>query len=167
MQKLAELTETRVAHDRRADKLAELIREQTRQLEARQEEASRLDMSQAELSQQLAAAKEHRSGMVSRKHTLMDLERQLEGVDAGVRELLHRKEQDAAGEAFSYVWGTVADLIAAEVTHAVLIETALGEYDQYLVVEDSRLLLADADLLADFPGRIPAICLDRLPPFVS
>jgi len=164
---LAELTETRVTHDRRADELAEFIREQTRQLEARQAETSRLDASQAKLSQQLAAAKEHRSGMVSRKHTLMDLERQLEGVDAGIRELLHRKEWDTQGETFSYVWGMVADLIAAEVANAVLIETALGEYDQYLVVEDSGRLLADADLLADFPGRIPAICLDRLPPFVD
>ena len=164
---LAELTDTKMAQDCRAQTLAESIREQTRQLEARQEEASRLDASQAELSQQLAAAKEHRSGMVSRKQTLMDLERQLEGVDAGVRELLHRKEQDATGEAFSYVWGMVADLVAAEVAHAVLIETALGEYDQYLVVEDSQRLLADADTLADFPGRIHTICLDRLPPFVD
>jgi len=164
---LGELTQTKSDLDRKADELAKLIVEQTRQLEARQQEASRLDVSQAKLSQQLAAAKEHRSGMVSRKQTLLDLERKLEGVDAGVRELLHRKEQDTAGEAFGYVWGMVADFVAAEVSHAMLIETALGEYDQYLVVEDSQKLMADADQLADFPGRIHTICLDRLPPFVN
>ena len=59
-------------------------------------------------------------------------------IDAGVRELLHRCEQDP--EAFSYARGMVADLISADVANAMLIETALGEYDQYIVVNDSQAL---------------------------
>ncbi|NLX23916.1 MAG: chromosome segregation protein SMC [Phycisphaerae bacterium] len=164
---LAELATARAAHDERATELADLIRRQTLELEQKQEAATQLDANQAELSRQLAAAKEHRSGMLSRKQTLVDLDRKHEGVDAGIRELLHRKEQDSTGRAFPYVWGMVADLIAADVSSAVLIETALGEFDQYLVVEDSRALLADAQMLADFPGRIPTLCLDLLPPFVN
>ena len=164
---LAELMTTRANQDRRAYELAEQITELSKQLEDKQRESDQLGANQAELNRALAAAKEHRSGMLSRKQTLEDLEYKLEGVDAGVRELLHRKEQDATGQTFDYVWGMVADLVVADVASAVLIETALGEYDQYLVVEDSRRLMADAEMLADFPGRIPTICLDRLPPFID
>ncbi|HOW71600.1 MAG TPA: chromosome segregation protein SMC [Phycisphaerae bacterium] len=164
---LAELTGYQSQLDERGRELAATIAEHGRQLDEQQQEAARLDADQSELNQQLAAAKEHRSGMVSRKQTLLDLDRKLEGVDSGVRELLHRKEQDTTGRAFAYVWGMVADLIAADVANAALIETALGEYDQYLVVEQSRLMLADAGMLADFPGRVPAICLDLLPPFID
>ncbi|HSW45940.1 MAG TPA: chromosome segregation protein SMC [Phycisphaerae bacterium] len=164
---LAETMASRAARDRRAHELAGLIEDLSARIEQKQQEAERLGADQAELSRQLASAKEHRSGMLSRKHTLEDLERNLEGVDAGVRELLHRKEQDSAGQSFGYVWGMVADLIAADVSHAALIETALGEYDQYLVVGDSGLLIADVQVLADCPGRIPTICLDRLPAFID
>lgn len=164
---LDSLAGTRADIESRAQSLAELIQSQTQQLDLKQQEASRLGEDQARLNAQLGAAREHRSGLLSRKQTLADLERKLEGVDAGVREVLHRKEQDAEGRAFSYVWGMVADLIAADVAHAALIETALGEFDQYLVVEDSKAMMADADLLADFPGRVPALCVDLLPPFVD
>ena len=162
---LAELTEHKSRLVAKGEELAATIAEHARQMEEKQREAAKLDADQNELNQQLAAAKEHRSGMISRKQTLLDLDRKLEGVDSGVRELLHRKEKDSTGKAFSYVWGMVADLIAADVSSAALIETALGEHDQYLVVEKSNLLLADAAMLADFPGRVPAICLDLLPPF--
>jgi len=126
---LADLMATRANQDRRAYELAERIGELTRRLETRQHESEQLGANQAELNHELTAAKEHRSGMLSRKQTLQDLESKLEGVDAGVRELLHRKEQDATGQTFGYVWGMVADLVAADVAHAALIETALGEYD--------------------------------------
>ena len=164
---LADLMAIRAAQDRKAHELTQRIGELSELVDKKQEESERLGANLSELSRQLAAAKEHRSGMLSRKLTLQDLERRLEGVDAGVRELLHRKEQDPTAVEFGYVWGMVADLVAADVQNAALIETALGEFDQYLVVEDSRALLADAGTLADFPGRILAICLDRLPPFID
>lgn len=153
--------------EQRAAQIADQIAARTQQLEEKKQEALRLDATRAELNGQLAAAKEYRSGLLSRRNLLLDLDRKREGVDAGVRELLHRKEQDATGQTFSYVRGMVADLIAVDVSHAVLIETALGEFDQYLVVDDSQAFFNDADMLADFPGRVQAVCLDRLPPFVN
>lgn len=162
---LRDLLETKARIDRRSEEIAELILAETERLEERKHRAAQLDTNRAELNQQSAAAKEYRSGLLSRKQVLVDLDHQLEGVDAGVRELLHRCEQDP--EAFSYVRGMVADLISADVSNAMLIETALGEYDQYIVVNDSRALYRHADTLADFPGRVNAICLDQIPPYIN
>jgi len=161
------LLETKATIERQAEELAQLIKDQTARLEEKKQLAARLDADRAKLNQQLAAAKEYRSGLLSRQQLLLDLDKQMEGVDAGVRELLHRKEQDTLGQTFPYVLGMVADLVAADVANAKLIETALGEYDQYIVVEDSRAFFNDADILDEFPGRVNAICLDRLPPFID
>ncbi len=164
---LAALTEARREIDARAAEITEQIRFRNEQLEASKQRAAQLDAERAELNGRVAAAKEYRSGLLSRRQVLTDLEQRHEGVDAGVRELLHRKERDASGQTFSYVRGMVADLIAVDVAHAALIETALGEYDQYLVIEDSEAFFRDAEVLADFPGRVRAICMDRLPPFID
>ncbi len=197
------LLETKANIDHRAGQITELIQAESTKLEEKKHDAARLDATRAELNHQLAAAKEFRSGLCSRKQLLTDLERDLEGVDAGVREVLRRRtegQRDAencelriadcefaaerpssqsairnpqsaidAGppSAFAYVRGIVADLIAADVPNATLIETALGEYDQYLVVERSEAFFRDAELLAELPGRVKAICLDRLPPFID
>ncbi|MGQ9650665.1 MAG: chromosome segregation protein SMC [Phycisphaerae bacterium] len=164
---LAALRNTRGGIDARAAEVAEEIRSRNEQLNELKQRAAQLDADRAELNSRIAAAKEYRSGLLSRRQVLMDLEQQLEGVDAGVRELLHRKEQDTSGQAFAYVRGMVADLIAVDVANATLIEIALGEYDQYLVIEDSEMFFRDADLFADFPGRVKALCMDRLPPFID
>jgi len=164
---LAGLTDTRGGIDARAADVAEQIRSRGTQLDELKQRATQLDADRAELNSAIAAAKEYRSGLLSRQQVLRDLEQQLEGVDAGVRELLHRKERDATGQAFTYVRGMVADLIAVDVANATLIEIALGEHDQYLVIEDSEAFFRDADLFADFPGRVKAICMDRLPPFID
>lgn len=164
---LERLLQIRAQLAAKGDEVAALLESHHARLAEKRDEARRLDAARAELNQQLAAAKEYRSGLMSRRQLLSDLDRQLEGVDAGVREVLHRMEQDANGETFRYVKGMVADLVAADVANAMLIETALGDYDQYLVVENSRSFLDDAALLAEFPGRVRAICLDRIPPFVN
>ncbi len=164
---LRSLLEIKAKLDTRAEEITSLIQAETAKLEEKKQEAVQVDTRRAELNQQLAAAKEYRSGLLSRQSLLTDLDKAMEGVDSGVREVLHRKEQDTGGHAFSYVLGMVADLVAADVSNAMLIETALGEYDQYLVVENSQAFFNDADLLAEFPGRVNAICLDRLPPFVD
>jgi chromosome segregation protein len=164
---LAGLAETRSGIDARTAEITEQIRSRTQQLEELKKRAAQLDADRAELNSRIAAAKEYRSGLLSRRQVLTSLEQKLDGVEAGVRELLHRKERDASGQTFGYVRGMVADLIAVDVGHAMLIETALGDYDQHLVVENTEAFLQDADVLANFPGRVKAICLDRLPPFID
>jgi chromosome segregation protein len=164
---LDQLLEMRARVAQRAQECAEQLTDYNQQLKDKREEAARLDADRAELNQQLTAAKEYRSGLMSRRSLLVDMDRRLEGVDSGVREVLRRMEQDTSRETFGYIRGMVADLVAADVANAMLIETALGDYDQYLVVENSRPFLDDSALLADFPGRVRAICLDRIPPYVN
>jgi len=164
---LEELTASQTQLDRQAGEIARQIEDRAGQLDQKKQEASRLDHQRNDINQQLAAAKEYRSGLLSRKQLLSDLEQQFEGVDAGVREVLQRKQQDPGRTAFSYIKGMVADLIAVDVSNAKLIETAIGEYDQYLIVEDSQAFFNDAETFDEFPGRVNAICLDRLPPFIN
>ena len=77
----------------------------------------------------------------------------------------------AGGSSSATTWasvrGMVADLISTHFSNAVLIEAALNGFDQYLVVENSAEFFARADALADFPGRVRAICVDQLPPFID
>lgn len=164
---LAQLRQHREHLEARSAEIRRTLEQRSAELEEKRRIAARIDADRSELNLQLSAAKEYRSGLLSRRQILTDLESRLEGVDAGVRELLHRKEQDSGGQAFPYVVGMVADLVAVDVANAMLIETALGEYDQYLVVSDSLSFFSDAEEFGDFPGRVHAICIDRLPPFID
>jgi chromosome segregation protein len=158
--------------ERRIVEIDNLIVEETRRLNEKRIEAQRIDATRARLAEELAETKEARSGLVSRRDLLRDLERKMEGVGAGVRRLL---EQRAAAQArpeldqpaFGAVWGLVADAFNPDVTHAAILEAALGELDQFLVVTNSEQFLADESLFEDLPGRLAAFCLDRLPPVMN
>jgi chromosome segregation protein len=166
-EELGRLLQQKAQIEARSQEIQSLLTAQMQRLEEKKAEARRLDSTRAELEAELSTTKEHRSGLLSRRQLLSDLDQRHEGVDAGVREVLDRKTEDAAGEAFGYVRGMVADLISADVAHATLIEAALGEADQHLVVTDSTRFLADGEFFAGLKGRVHAICLDRLPPLVN
>ncbi len=151
----------------RRDEIDELIRAETDRLDVKKRQAAELHDRRAGLAAELLEAKEQRSALHSRQQVLLDLEQRLEGVAAGVREILRRREGDPAAGDLSCVQGMVADLFETDVAHAPVVEAALGEFDQYLVVSDSRRFLADRKRMQDLPGRAHAICVDRLPPFVD
>jgi len=158
--------------ERRIVEIDNLIVEETRRLNEKRIEPQRIDATRARLAEELAETKEARSGLVSRRDLLRDLERKMEGVGAGVRRLL---EQRAAAQAhpeldqpaLGAIWGLVADAFNPDVAHAAIGEAALGELDQFLVVTDSERFLADESLFQDLPGRLAAFCLDRLPPVMN
>ena len=80
------------------------------------------------------AAKEHRSGLLSRHNLLTDLEARREGVSEGVKSVLRQRNDQ-----FSFVKGLVADVLRVDVEHAHAIEAALDGRDQWLVTDDSVL----------------------------
>ncbi len=169
---LRTLLDQKVDLERRLAEIDNLIVEETRRLNEKRIEAQRIDATCARLTEVLAEAKEARSGLLSRRDVLRDLERKMEGVGAGVRRLLDqrvaalaRPELDRA--AFGAIWGLVADAFNPDVAHAAIIEAALGDLDQFLVVTDSERFLSDESLFDDLPGRLAAFCLDRLPPVVN
>lgn len=105
------------------------------------------------------------SAMLGRISTLEELQERHEGLSPGVRYLLTEARRHADGP-FRDISGLVADLIQVDVDAASLIEVALGEKAQYLVVEpNSTLLDALRQNSQGFPGRVGFIWMDDfLPP---
>ncbi len=79
------------------------------------------------------------SGAGQRAEVLEELERQLAGLSVGVQEVLAAAKQEAS-QFGDEVHGMVADLIDAGVEVAPLVDAALGDVAQYIVLSGSRLV---------------------------
>jgi chromosome segregation protein len=83
----------------------------------------------------LARWREERSARTARRQLLEDMEARNEGLNIGVREILH-----LAGTSnqppWSLIRGNVGDLLQAELDDAPLLEVALGSRVQLLVIDD-------------------------------
>ncbi len=100
------------------------------------------------------------SAMLGRISTLEELQERYEGLSPGVRYLLTEARRHADGP-FRNITGLVADLIQVDVDAAPLIEVALGEQAQYLVVEpNSGLLEALRQNSQGFPGRVGFVWME-------
>lgn len=114
----------------------------------------RADALQAELD----AARDTRSALRGRADVLEGLERTLDGVGAGVREVIARRAANSA--ALTGVLGLVGELLSAPREVAPLIDLALGEAAQRFVVVDSELDRV-AGSLTDLPGRVGLVPLSH------
>src|SRR5207245_3202946 len=103
----------------------------------------------SQVGEQLGAAKEHRSGMVSRQRLLKDLEAKREGVSEGVKSVLRERETK-----FPFIRGLVADVLRVDVEHAHVIEAALDGRDQWLVASDPGASVAARETYEDLEGRV-------------
>ena len=63
----------------------------------------------------------------------------LEGINAGAKELLQHAKSGTAGP-ISDVIGLVADLVSVNVQHAAIVDVALGEIAQFVVVDGNDLI---------------------------
>lgn len=133
------------------DELAETrkqLDEYRQQLSAKQEEAAVL---QGRLE-----------GATERLDILEQLQQHLEGVDAGARFILNQAH-GTSNPAFDTVRGLVAELLEVDVNLAPLIDTALGETANALVVDDGQLFQFIRSQQLEIPGRLSLLRLDRLP----
>ena len=126
------------------------------QLADNQQSASELRGRNSQMESQIAAA-------IQRRDMIQELERKQEGIQAGPRELLNLAQQAAAQDEqhpdglanhFREVVGIVADLVQVHVQHASLIDIALGQVSQYVVVNGPHLLAAIHAGRIDFAGRV-------------
>ncbi len=140
----------------------ELITTETARLDEKKEAARILDGERAALSEELATQKETRSALTSQRQVLQDLQKRMDGVGAGARQILDRKILAEGDGAMDAVFGLVAEAFETDVPRAKIIEAAIGENDQHLVVREARAFLGDRRLLADLPERTTIICLDRI-----
>jgi chromosome segregation protein len=157
----------------RRDEVLDLLEDQTKKLEETRGRLAAVSQQRSALLDQLAAAKEYRSGLESRRQILSEMDRKHEGLLIGAREILAKRdaarddEADASGGAFGYVLGAVGELFDADIRHAGIVEAVLGHFEKYLVVDRRDALLADRDQLADLSGPIRAFCLDAVPPAIK
>jgi chromosome segregation protein len=135
----------------------ENIAKQQAELEQKRTEAAALGKQIAQVGERLGAAKEHRSGLISRQKLLEDLEAKREGVSEGVQSVLRRRETE-----FPFIRGLVADVLRVDVEHAQLIEAALDGRDQWLVTEDSVSAIGAGGALEELEGRVNVLCVDRI-----
>lgn len=98
-------------------------------------------------------------GLRERCGLLTELEKTQEGLHSGTRELLSRaSEQDSI---YADIQGMVADVIHVDVNVAPLVDLALGEKTQYLIVAGESLMAAVGQGLVDV-GRVGLIAIAEL-----
>ena len=112
----------------------------------RKDYVDQLDESQRLLAEQ----REERSAWLARKAVLEDLESRQEGLGIGVREILNRAKTSDYPP-WNRVFGGVADLFDVDLEHAALVEVALGNRAQLIVVEELDSLV---DYLQSGTSRI-------------
>lgn len=102
----------------------------------------------------LAELREARSAAIARRSILEDLELRQEGLGLGVKELLHRARHSAASP-WNTIVGSVAELLDVDLEHAGLLEVALGNRSQMLVLREYQPLLEYlAEGHATLTGRV-------------
>lgn len=152
--------------DRRAQ-IDTLVAEKTTNLDQTRSRIAEAAQQRAALHEQIAGAKEHRSGLDSRRQLLEEMDRKHEGLLAGAREILERRDADISGAAFAYVRGAIGELFETDVAHAHLVEAVLGSVETYLVATNRNALLSDTESFGELSGRIQSFCLDSIPPHIG
>ena len=104
------------------------------------------------------------SGLAQRAEVIEELEKSLEGINAGAKELLQEAKLNPAGP-MGDVIGLVADLVSVNVQHAAIVDVALGELAQFVVVDGLSLTSEIAEEKLKLNGRVGLIQLDSPPTF--
>lgn len=106
----------------------------------------------------LAELNRKQAGMSQRFEVIEELEKSLAGVNAGAVQLLREVKTSREGYLGEIV-GLVADLVSVNVQHAGIVDVALGETSQFIVVDGRQMidLLAEGKLQVD--GRVGLIQL--------
>ena len=87
----------------------------------------------------LSEFKNQQSGLTQRAKVIEELEKSFEGVNAGARQLLQQGSRVRKPWAED-VLGLVADLISVNVQHAAIVDVALGEVAQHVVLDGRALV---------------------------
>jgi len=137
------------------------IQRDQQRLNVKRDEAKRLNDEAEQAATEQAAAKEFRSGLLSRRDLLADLESRGEGLEEGVRRVL----QLAGQGLFPGIRGIVAELITVDHRYATLVEAALGEAEQSIVIDRRQDVLDSLEKLEEtLEGRAGFLPLDSLQP---
>ncbi|RKY08192.1 MAG: hypothetical protein DRP66_05135, partial [Planctomycetota bacterium] len=121
---LTELLAKKAQRNARLDDINKVIGELTDSLDQKRQQMTEIDSAQAQVNEQFVAAKENRSGLMSEKRILDDMETRQQGLSGAVREILN--EAGRGGESgHDYIEGIVADVISADAEYAEAVEAVL------------------------------------------
>ena len=124
---------------------------------------SKLDQHRADRGQrqsELGELQQRHSAVKERVAVLEELENRCEGLSSGVKEVLALARNQSSGP-FGQVCGLVADLLRVSVESAPLVEVALGEFAQYVVVRSGRALWDHIESEPhQFSGRVGFLWLE-------
>ncbi|MEE9212446.1 MAG: chromosome segregation protein SMC [Phycisphaeraceae bacterium] len=159
------------ARDEATQKHAEaqaLIEAQTAQLEKQKDLAATCDAQHRQSADRLAARREQRSGLDSRRGLLQEMQDKQQGIADPVKAVLARSGSgetgDRSGSTFRFVRGLLADMFEADVEHARLVEAALGEHQQALVIDrlaDLCSLNGGSAAIDALSGRVTFLAIDQ------
>ena len=110
----------------------------------------------------LSDLKSKQNGLTQRSKVITELEKSLEGVNAGARELLRKSKSGRQGYLADVV-GLVADLVTVNVQHAGIVDVALGEITQYIVVDGRDLVDELSSERLKLEGRVGLVQLSAPP----
>ncbi|MBL8892170.1 MAG: chromosome segregation protein SMC [Planctomycetaceae bacterium] len=99
------------------------------------------------------------NGDQQRSAVIREMESQLEGVNSGVKQVLAAAKQGQ--DKYREVVGLVADLIQVEMQHALLIDLALGDVAQHVVLTGDDLVRAVARQELKVAGRVGLMSLSH------
>lgn len=137
------------------------LRASQQRLTAILEKLSQHQQQLTESQQSLVEIQSRLTGAQARATVLEELERRLDGLSAGAKEVLRLSREQPQGP-FGKVRGLVADLLHVDADSASLVETALGQLANALVIEkvDPQLLSLPE---SEWAGRTSFLRLDVAP----
>ena len=149
----------------REQALAQQIAAHQQQQETAQNELAENRALHASRAEDLAQLHSRREGIAERSEVLAEFERTLEGIGAGVKQMLARAGRGNPESAtvtsvhpWSLVKGVIADFVQVNVEHSAAIDAALGDAAQYVVIRgeaaDAQKLIRAAENMA---GRVVVI----------
>ena len=132
----AEMEELRV----RRGELSRRVDDRSQQWSAARARLRERRHEHAECQAELGRLQQRQSGSAERASVLEELERRREGISPGVKEVLAQARAAPEGP-FGQVRGMVADLLHVGVEAARMVEVALGETAQHVVVPPDKQLV--------------------------
>ncbi|MEM8681574.1 MAG: chromosome segregation protein SMC, partial [Planctomycetota bacterium] len=122
------------------------------------------DAELTEVTDATTGLKQREIALRERAGVLEEIESRMEGIGSGVKEVLHRVQAEPEGP-LNGIRGMVADLVhVTQPELAELVDVALGERAQHLVVAGTRLFQHLEESSLEVPGRVGFLRLQSTAP---
>ena len=112
------------------------------------------------LNQELTLARQNRSSLEGKIHTLTEMQKRMEGVAKGPKRIL----EAVASNRISSIGGLLGGYLETDVENSVIIEAALSGADQFLLAKHADAVANELPAINEILGKggnVEIICLDQ------